>query len=109
MNIVEEAVRLVVYLSEPDNSPNSPSYKAIVRCLKESGIWGASVVRGMTGFGKRGVIHKPNPFRLYQEMPIVIEVVDSRKKIEEILPRIEVLAGNALITLKEVRTFLQLN
>ncbi len=103
MELEEKAVRLRIYMGESDHYQNLPAYKAVVHFLREQGIWGATVVRGVYGFGKRSVLHASTPLRLSEDMPIVIETVDSEMKITPLLPKLGEMVRGGLITVEEVK------
>ena len=103
MELEEKAVRVKIYVGESDHFGNIPAYKAVVHYLRENGIWGATVVRGIYGFGKRSVLHSASPLRLSEDLPIIIEAVDSEKKVTALIPRISDMVRGGLITLEDVR------
>ena len=98
MELIEDALMLRVYLGESDRVGGVPSYKAIVHLLREEGLWGATVLRGIYGFGKKSLLHATSPLRLSTDLPIVIEAVDARKKIEAVLPKVAPLVKGGLVT-----------
>ncbi|MCE4609713.1 MAG: DUF190 domain-containing protein [Desulfurococcales archaeon] len=96
-------LRLRIYIGESDRFHGKPLYMYILNILKSNGIRGATVYRGIAGYGSHSLIHTVNVLRLSEDLPIVIEVVDEANKINKILPRIEEVVEEGLITLDPVR------
>lgn len=107
MEAVEDAVMLRVYLGESDKVGRHAAYKAIVQKLREAGIWGATATRGLYGFGKRSLLHAASPLRLSEDLPIIVEAVDSRKKIEGVIPLIAPLVKGGLIVAVPVKAYIR--
>lgn len=103
MELEEKAMRLKVYLGESDHHNGVPAYKAVVHHLRQSGIWGATVTRGVYGYGKKSRLHAASPLRLSEDMPVVVEAVDSEKKILEVVPAISDMVKGGLVTVDEVK------
>lgn len=103
MEIEEKAVRLTIYLGESDVFEGKPAYKAVVHFLRERGVWGATVTRGVYGFGKRSRLHAATPLRLSEDMPVVVVAVDSEKKVQPLVPELSRMVTGGLITLESVR------
>lgn len=103
MDIQDDAVRLKIYVGESDRCGNEPAYKAVVHFLREKGVWGASVTRGVYGYGKRNLYHATSPLRLSEDLPMLIETVDSRKKILPLIPALSDMIKGGLITLEDVK------
>jgi PII-like signaling protein len=102
MNLQEKALRLRIYVGELDQFGGVPAYKAVVHHLRKEGIWGATVTKGVYGYGKRSLVHSTSPLRLSTDLPMIIEAVDSEKKIMAILPKVNEIIKDGLITLEEV-------
>ncbi|MGC9109831.1 MAG: DUF190 domain-containing protein [Caldimicrobium sp.] len=98
-----EAVLMRIYIGEFDKYEGKPLYKKIVEVLRENKIAGATVLRGILGFGKSSVIHAASILDLSEDLPIVIEVIDSEEKIEKVIPIIEKYVKNGLIILEKVK------
>ena len=96
-------MRLRIYIGESDKIRGKPLYMHILKLLKSNGIKGATVYRGIAGYGSHSLIHTVNVMRLSEDLPVVIEVVDEADKIERILPLIEDVVEEGLITLDPVR------
>ncbi|MHB8606035.1 MAG: DUF190 domain-containing protein [Thermoplasmatota archaeon] len=109
-DLSEQAVKLRIYIGEADRVRNpgpgrasgEALYKAIVALLRERGIWGATVVRGVYGFGKKSVLHATSPLRLSEDLPIVVEAIDSKAKIDAVLPAVSAMVVDGLVTLEDV-------
>lgn len=99
----EDAVRLTVYFGERDRAGGQPLQVALVRLLRERGIWGCTVTRGLAGFGKRSVLHAAMPLRLSEDLPLKLEAVDARRKVEALLPDITALVKDGLVTIEDVK------
>lgn len=102
MEMEEDALRMRVYVGESDRHQGEPLYKAIVKRLREMGVWGATAVRGVYGFGRRSVLHAASPLRLSQDLPVIVEAVDGEEKIREAVEEIGPLVKEGLITTEEV-------
>lgn len=102
MQFQEKALRLKIYVGELDQFEGMPAYKALVHFLRNEGIWGATVTKGVYGYGKRSLVHATSPLRLSTDLPMVIDAVDSEKKIMAVLPRVSEIVKDGLITIDEV-------
>lgn len=103
MDLAEKAVRMKIYVGESDHFNGMPAYKAVVQHLRQQGIWGATVTRGVYGFGKRSLLHTATPLRLSEDLPIIIEAVDAEKKILGVIPKVNEMVKGGLITVEDVR------
>ncbi len=93
---------LRIFIGESDTFEGRPLYQAIVESLRASGLAGATVLRGIAGFGKSSRLHTAHILRLSEDLPIVIECVDSAERIEAVLPAIDAMIGDGLVTLERV-------
>ncbi len=93
-------LRLRIYIGEDDRWKGKPLYKAIVEKLREMGMAGATVYRGIYGFGKKSRIHSSDVMRLSTDLPIVIEVVDRGFKIERAICEIKPMIKDGMITVE---------
>jgi hypothetical protein len=91
-----------IYLGESDHWHGKPLYQAIVARMREQGLAGATVLRGIEGFGARQHIHSTRILSLSEDLPILIEAVDSEEKIRGVLPELDEMLGDGLITLERV-------
>src|SRR5581483_6382706 len=103
ISIGEDAQRLVIYIGEADRWRGKPLYAAILEALRAQGVAGATVVRGVAGFGAHSRIHTAAILRLSEDLPLRIEVVDSREKIAHALEIVAPMVTEGLITLDQVR------
>ena len=104
MNIPEEGQLLRIFIGESDKWNGRPLYEAIIFKAREMGIAGATMLRGMMGYGAASRIHTAKILRLSEDMPVVVEIVDSADKIAALLPEIEEMAeGGLLMTLERVK------
>lgn len=100
MEIPREAVLLRIFIGENHHYHHLPLYEAIVLKAKEMHLAGATVLRGPMGFGKSSRLHAAKRFKVSTDLPIVVELVDSREKIEAFLPVIDVMIDSGLVTLE---------
>jgi PII-like signaling protein len=100
---IEGAGLLVrMYIGESDHLHGKPLYQAIVELLRERGLAGATVLRGIEGFGAKAHLHTTRLLRLSEDLPVLIEVVDQEDRIRAILPELDAMVGDGLITLEKV-------
>ena len=102
MGLKGEAVLLRVFVGEADRYQGRPLYEAIVLKAREAGLAGASVFRGIMGFGAHSRIHTARVLRLSEDLPVVVEIVDEEKKIEAFLHLLDEMIGEGLVTLERV-------
>jgi PII-like signaling protein len=93
---------LRIFIGESDTWHNKPLYQAIVRYLREQGIAGATVIRAIEGFGAKSHLHTSRILRLSEDLPVVIEVVDTAKNIDRILPTLNDMVADGLVTLERI-------
>src|ERR687886_634072 len=103
MQIPQSASCLRIYIGENDKHQHRPLYEAIVLKAREMHLGGATVLRGPMGFGHSSRLHTAKILRLSEDLPIVIEIVDSEAKINEFLPALEEMMGSGLVTLERVQ------
>ena len=103
MNISDEGQLLRIYIGESDRWHGKPLYEAIVLKAREMGVAGATALRGIMGFGAASRIHTSKILRLSEDLPIVVEIVDNAQKIAQLLPEIESMVKEGLVTLENVR------
>ncbi len=102
MKIEGEGKLLRIFIGESDTWHGRPLYQAIVRRVREAGLAGATVVRGIEGFGADSHLHTSRILRLSEDLPIVIEIVDTPERIDEILPLLDEMIGEGMVTLERV-------
>jgi PII-like signaling protein len=103
MNLPEDAVLLRVFVGESDRFDHRPLYEAIVLKARETGLAGATVLRGPMGFGKSSHLHTAKILRLSMDLPIVIEMVDTEQKINDFLPLLDSMMGGGLVTIEKAK------
>ncbi|HXG65087.1 MAG TPA: DUF190 domain-containing protein [Blastocatellia bacterium] len=103
MKISENGRLLRIFIGESDHWEGKPLYEAIILKAREMGIAGATMLRGMMGFGANSRIHTAKILRLSEDLPIIVEIVDNAEKIERLLPVIDEMAQEGLVTLEKVR------
>ena len=103
MQIPNDAVLLRIFIGESDRWEHKPLYEAIVLKARESGLAGATVLRGPMGFGKSSRLHSAKILRLSMDLPIIIEVVDSEEKVSVFLRTRDGMSGGGLVTLEKVK------
>ena len=103
MKIDGEGELLRVFIGESDRWHGQPLSEAIVRRARELGLAGATVLRGLEGFGAHSRIHTSSILRLSQDLPIVVEIVDQRDRIEAFLPVLDEMVHEGMITVEKVR------
>jgi len=103
MNIPENGYLLRIFIGESDKVGHRPLYEAIVLKAREAGLAGATVLRGVMGYGKNSVLHTAKILRLSEDLPMVIEIVDSLEKVEAFLPTLDGMITDGLVTLEQIR------
>jgi len=98
-----EGQLLRIFIGESDRHEGMPLYEWIVRKAREQGLAGATVLRGIEGFGAHSRIHTAKILRLSEDLPIVVEIVDTEEKIEKFLPIIDGAIPEGLATLERVQ------
>lgn len=102
MKLEGEGKLVRVFVGESDTWHGKPLYEAIVRRIREEGLAGATVLRGIEGFGASSRLHTTRILRLSSDLPIVIEVVDTDERIDRILPILDEMVGDGLVTVENV-------
>ncbi len=97
-----EKVLMRIFTGELKKYGHVPLYEALVELFRQEGFSGATVLRGMAGFGSHHVYHTHKLLELSADLPIVIEVVETQEKIDAILPKIDGMMESGLITLETV-------
>lgn len=102
MKLLGEAKLLRIFIGESDRWKGRPLYEAIVLEAKARGLAGATVFKGFMGFGAHSRIHTAKILQLSEDLPVMIEIVDSAEKIEAFLPVLEGMVQEGLVTLEKV-------
>jgi hypothetical protein len=102
MKIEGTGLLVRIYIGESDHLDGKPLYQAIVELLRERGLAGATVLRGIEGFGAKARLHTTRILRLSEDLPVLIEVVDQEERIRAVLPELDSMVADGLITLEKV-------
>jgi uncharacterized protein len=102
MKIEGEGQLLSIFVGESDRHEGKPLHEAIVLLAHERGLAGATVLRGIAGFGAASRIHTTKILRLSEDLPIVIEIADRAERIASILPELDRMVTEGLMTLERV-------
>ena len=101
-----ERTLMRIHIGESDKWQGKPLYEAIVELLRKESFSGVTVLRGVAGYGGSSVYHTDKLLRLSQDLPIILEVVETTERIDQILPRLDGMVEGGLITLEKVRVIL---
>lgn len=102
MKLEGDGQLLRIFIGESDHWHGKPLYEAIIHLFQESGMAGATVVRGIEGFGASSHVHTTRLLQLSQDLPVVIEAVDTEEKIASVLPRLDEMVTEGMMTLERV-------
>ncbi len=103
VSLPEESCLLRIHCGESDRWRGLPLYEAIVRKAMELHMAGATVLRGSMGFGAASRLHTAKVLRLSEDLPVVVEIIESREKIDELLPHLDEMVLDGLVTLERVQ------
>ena len=103
MSLPTEGKLLRIFVGEADHWHGKPLYEAIVMKARELHIAGATVLRGPMGFGANSRLHTTKILRLSEDLPMIIEIVDAKEKIDELMPHIDEMVQEGLVTLEPVQ------
>jgi PII-like signaling protein len=98
-----EQLLVRIFIGESDKVEGKPLYQALVEKLRQEQISGATVLRGILGYGARSIIHTANLLQLSHDLPVIVEVVDTKENIDRVMPHIESIIGDGMITMEKVR------
>jgi uncharacterized protein len=96
------ARRLTIYIGESDQFHHHPVYAEIIKRARERGLSGASVFRGIEGFGRTSHLHTTRLLSLSEDLPVKIEIIDSSDRVEGFLPDLDELVSGGLVTLEDI-------
>jgi len=99
--LIGEQVLMRIFIGESDRYQHRPLYQALVELFRQEGFAGATVLRGVCGFGAHSVYHTQKLLDLSADLPLVVEAVDSREKIDAVMPRIDEMMDGGMITLEK--------
>ncbi|MBI4249630.1 MAG: DUF190 domain-containing protein [Elusimicrobia bacterium] len=103
MKIPSDGKLLRIFVGEADRWDGLPLYEAIVHEAKRQGLAGATAIKGFMGFGCKSHMHTAKLLRLSEDLPVIIEIVDSEEKINRLLPKLDEMVWEGLITLEKVQ------
>jgi len=98
-----EKTLMRVFIGEADRWQGKPLYQALVELFREEGLAGATVVKGVMGFGAHSLIHSDRILRLSSDLPVIIELIDAQEKIDRILPVLDEMLSGGMVTLEKAR------
>jgi len=101
-----ERTLMRIHIGERDKWEGKPLYEALLEMFRRESFSGATVLRGVAGYGSSSRVHTNKILRLSQDLPIVVEVVEYSDRVEQILPRLDEMVGGGLVTLEKVRVIL---
>ena len=93
---------LRIFIGESDRHEGRPLFEAIVQLARKRGLAGATVLRGLEGYGAHSRVHTAKILRLSEDLPMVIEIVDTPERIAEFLPTVDEMIGEGLVTLETI-------
>ena len=102
MKIEGTGLLVRIYIGESDQWHGQPLYQAVVHLLRERGLAGATVLRGIEGFGAKQHLHTTRILSLSSDLPVLIEIVDQEDRLRAVLPDLDAMVGDGLITLEKV-------
>ncbi|HWO79500.1 DUF190 domain-containing protein [Gaiella sp.] len=97
-----EGKLLRIFIGESDTWHGRPLYEAIVARVREEGLAGATVLRGIEGFGAHSRIHSSRILRLSEDLPVVVEIVDTAENVDRVLPLLDEMVSEGMVTLERV-------
>ncbi len=103
MNIPEEGMLLRIFIGESDMHKGKALYEQIVIKARELNLAGATVIRGVMGFGAHSRMHTAKLLRLSEDLPVIVEIVDTEEKLNLLLPFLDEIVEEGLITLEKAR------
>jgi len=101
-----ERTLMRIHIGESDKWHGKPLHEAIVELLRKDGFSGVTVLRGVAGYGSSSVYHTDKLLRLSQDLPIILEVIETQERIDMMLPRLDEMVDGGLITLEKVHAIL---
>jgi uncharacterized protein len=106
MKMPADGKLLRIFIGEADKWEGRPLYEEIVLLARKNGLAGATVLKGFMGFGCKSHMHTTKLLRLSEDLPIIIEIVDSEEKISQFLPLLDTLVKEGLITLEKAHVIM---
>ena len=106
VTVPREGKLLRIFIGEQDKWHGQPLFEAIVQLARKQGLAGATCIKGFLGFGAKSHIHTAKILRLSEDLPIIIEIVDSEEKIQAFLPQLDPMIGDGLVTLEKAEVLM---
>lgn len=106
MKMPSEGKLLRIFIGEQDKWKGQPLYEAIVHLARKQGMAGATAIKGFLGFGAKSHLHTAKLLRLSEDLPIIVEIVDTEKKIKKFLPLLDEMVQEGLITLEKANVIM---
>ncbi len=106
MKLEGEGKLVRVFIGESDTYDGKPLYQAIVERIRREHFAGATVIRGIEGYGASSRLHTARILRLSEDLPVIIEVVDTEERIDELLPILDEMVGDGLVTVEKAHIIL---
>jgi PII-like signaling protein len=103
MQLPEEGQLLRIFVGESDRCEGMPLFQWLVRKARENGLAGATVLRGLEGFGANSRLHTARLLRLSMDLPVIVEIVDTKERIDGFLPIVDSVIKEGLVTLEKIR------
>ncbi len=103
MKIEGEGKLLRLFIGESDTWHGKPLYQAIVERVRREGLAGATVIRGIEGFGADSHLHTSRILRLSEDLPVVIEIVDTPERIDRVVPLLDEMVSEGMLTVERVQ------
>ena len=103
MKLPEQAVMLRIFIGESDSFKGKPLYEQIVLKARELNLAGATVLRGVMGFGANSRLHSAKLLTLSEDLPVIIEIVDTEEKIKELMPFLDETVKEGLVTMENMK------
>jgi uncharacterized protein len=101
-----ERTLMRIFIGESDKFHGKPLYEALIERLRQKGLAGATVLRGVAGFGASSTMHTDKVLRLSLDLPIIVEVIETEEAIQAVLPDLDEMIGGGLITLERARVIM---
>jgi hypothetical protein len=98
-----EQVLMRIFIGESDQWERKPLFMSLLELFRSKGLAGATVLKGIAGFGPSSIIHTAHLFKISSELPLVIEVVDTEEHLQAILPEVDRRMSGGLVTMEKVR------
>lgn len=99
--LVGEKIRMRIWIGEGDRYGDDRLYEALVRLFRKEGFAGATVVRGIAGYGARSLLRKKESLEMSRDLPVIVIAVDTQEKIDRVMPKIDEMMSGGMITLEK--------